>query len=331
MDVPPLTELSSLALADTDGPWLMPDGVFALKISLRGKEGGMMPSSSEIRWRPELPDCMRTEPFRVFLRRGSTAVYLGMASLERPRRVRLAEPLPEDAWRAFVAAATAPPPPSPAGALTEITKASTAEACIAALGVFLDRWHGPQATVAAENAAAYAISPPILQRFYALARGRSFFAHNRMVGLKDLRDKDGKMVFYIENQGCCTWAIDAGASEDPPVWVRTNDAGAAWERECDRLSLFVLQAAIFEHTMAPPFSASTEALSPRALAKLTKLVPPFAAPAWQSSGTRFYAGSDLIGFANPSDNVFEVYLAGHTRDPFEAIESLIAGWPNVAI
>jgi hypothetical protein len=60
----PLTEYSADQLrtgVGLDGPCLMPDGAFALFISLRGKDGGRMPSPSELYWGRDVPDALTCE------------------------------------------------------------------------------------------------------------------------------------------------------------------------------------------------------------------------------------------------------------------------------
>jgi hypothetical protein len=37
----------------------------------------------------------------------------------------------------------------------------------------------------------------------------------------DITVEDGKLVFYVENQGVCQWATSGGdGGDDAPVWIR---------------------------------------------------------------------------------------------------------------
>lgn len=264
MQLVPLTEYTfdQLRIGLTlDGPCVMPDGTFALLVSLRGKDGGAMPSPSELHWSRDVPDKMRTAPSHLFLRREgaeASAVYLGQIAFVktgRPARdgyrilFRLTEALPEPPWRELVA----------------------------------------------EN---------------------------------DLVVKDGKLVFYVENQGVCEWAIELGV-DDPPVLVRSNAPSDPWLQDAPTLSGFLIQAVLFETVLcAAPFSASSDGADAAALRKLKRHAKPIALPPWADK-TEFLAANGLIGFVVPDADVFRIELAAHERAAFEAIEALVADWPNV--
>jgi hypothetical protein len=327
-----------------DGPCLLHDGTFALFVSLRGKDGGTMPSPSELRWSRDLPDRMRVEPVHVFFRRGDEgALYLGTASFVRagsPRRegfeisFRLSEPLPEPVWRGLVSAANAPPPPSPEEAIVALTGRSTAEDRVRAMEIFVERWYAP-ITAEASKASNPLERTPLelpepLRRLYGLAAKRDLFGQNRLVKAEDLAVEDGKLGFYIENQGVCVWAVDHPAGHDPPVFVRGNAWGDPWVEEAPTLSGFVIQMVIFEAVLcAGHFSARHDGLTASELRKLQRKVAPLVLPPWSSSKTQFVGKGGIVGFVFPDADLFQVELAARDRASFEAIEDLISEWPDL--
>lgn len=303
------------AEVEVDGPCLLADGTFALFVSLRGEDALLSPSLAG--WPREVPARMRSEPVWIFLRRAENALCLGRAMFGPKRHgfkatFLLDEPLPEATWRALVEQATAPPPPPPEEALAELGLSSTGRERLAALEVFVARWHGPVVSRATS----------LLDRFRELAA--PLVRHNALVAPEDV---DGKRIFYVENQGVCTWALE-GEGEDPPVVVRQNEYGAAWQRESPSLSAFLVGVALFEATLAAPHRAHTDALSASQLRGLQKKVPALAFAAWSASKVRFLAGHGVIGFAAPDADVFQVDLAARDEHAFDPLARSLATWPE---
>ena len=327
MELVPLTDYTAQQLGagvSVDGPCLMKDGMFALFVSLRGKDGGTMPSPAELRWPRGIPDRMRAEPVRLFLRKDREergATYLGTMSFVKTGLFRLAAPLAESIWRQLVAEATRPPPPPPDEAITALTNESTTAERIHALRIFVERWYG------GDDGEVSVDAPAPLREVHRLASKRNVFGQNRLVPANDLVVEDGKMIFYVENQGVCSWAIDP-TLDDPPVLVRSND-GEAWSIEAPTLSGFLIQAVIFETTLcAGYFGAATDEADEAELRKVRRHLGPIALPPWTSNKTEFFASHGIIGFAYAEAGAVHIELAAHDREPLEAIEELIADWPN---
>jgi hypothetical protein len=208
----PLAEYTSDQLragVSLDGPCLMRDGTFALFVSLRGKEGGVMPSPSELQWPRDVPDKMRSEPARLFLRRDraeQAAMYLGTIAFVRTGRpardgfrilFRLSEPLPEATWRELVAAAAAPPPPAPEEAIAALTLQSTTTDRMEAMRVFVERWYGPITGDAPTGATAAPLPvppnvPEPLRQLHELTAKRQIFGQNSLVKANELRWKTAR-------------------------------------------------------------------------------------------------------------------------------------------
>jgi hypothetical protein len=339
-----LTEYTSDQLnvgVSLDGPCLMRDGTFSFFVSLRGKDGGAMPSPSELHWGRDVPDRLRAEPAHLFVRTDRaerSATYLGTIAFVRvgsPARdgfkilFRLSEPLPEATWRALVSTANAPPPPAPEEAIAGLTSESTTDDRVAAMRVFVERWYGTTEANIPPLTVPLSLPAP-LRALHELTAKRSIFGQNRLVEARDLVVEDGKMVFYVENQGVCLWAIEP-VGDDPPVFVRGNSSSAdPWNEEAPTLSGFLIQALIYDTVLcAPFFGASTDGADAEELRKLERHVAPLALPAWTWSKIRFLGSNGIVGFAHADADLFQVELAAHDREPFEAIEDLLSEWPNL--
>ncbi len=145
-------ERLGLDTSSLDGPFLRPDGTLALLVSLRGKDGGSMPSPRELQWRRDVPPRMRTEQVRVFLRVGDRGVlYLGDAMFARrgkPERdgfrtlFTFEEPIDDATFDSVIAEISAAPPPPAEEAIVALAVESTTAERMDAMRVFLERWFG---------------------------------------------------------------------------------------------------------------------------------------------------------------------------------------------
>jgi hypothetical protein len=327
-------DLARLGMGDDalDGPFVMEDGAFGLLVSLRGKDGGALASTSELRWPRDVPPRMREAEARVFVRRGPRALYLGLARVTgrgKPARdgfkvaFGLAEPLDEATFRAIVAGANAPPRPAPEEAIAALEVPGTTEARVAAMRVFLERWFD-----CTGGAPVPSIAPAPLRELHRLTAGRDLCAQNRLVAPGELELRDGKIVFYVENQGVCVWAVDA-EGDDPAVYRRASEANAPWLLETWQLSSFLIELLVYEAVLGAPFSAGHDGVDVRALAKVARVVAPLPLPTWRASGVIFYGHGGVIGFAFPNGDVFEVRLGARERTRFEPLERIVADWTDI--
>lgn len=328
--------LSEIGASDDalDGPFLLPSGELGLLFSLRGKDGGTMPSPSELRWHRDVPSSAKLAPVHLFLRRGERILYLGAARFLRRGRpaldgyklaFELTDPLDEGAWRALVSRASAALPPPAEESISLLTKGSTTDERLAAMRVFVERWFGPATTpvdVPAE------VPRPLRAVFEATA-GHRVCSQNLLLAPDRLEHDapSAKLVFYVENQGVWRWATEPDA-EDPPVYVRSSEQSAPWEKESDSLSAFLIQALLLEATFGAPFGASHDGLKARELAKLTKKVRPLSIPSWTSSKTRFFGAGGVIGFATPQGPDAMVWIGAKERERLEPLEALLRDWPD---
>src|SRR6185369_9726820 len=88
--------------------------------------------------------------------------------------------------------------------------------------------------------------PKVLREFYLMAGNHEAIncSHNQLlVGYQEI--EDNKLIFYDENQGVCSWAIDLSdiKKDDPPVWIGQLIEGQdelEWYIEFETLSDFLL-------------------------------------------------------------------------------------------
>ncbi len=294
-----------------------------------------MPSPSDVAWPRDVPANARNESVRVFLRRSTGIIYLGNAQVVRrgqPTRdgfkflFALSEPLAEAFWQEVVAAANAAPAPAPEEAITSLLPASTTADRVAALRVFCERWHGCSANAPPLETSCTAPGP--LRALYGLIQGHVVCVQNHLLAPDKVEVEEGRLVFYVENQGVCSWATEPDG-DDPPVFVRLDGRGNPWKLESDSLSAFLIQMLLLEAVFAAPFGASKEELEPRPFAKLKRLVPSLPLPPWASSKTDFIGGGGVIGFVS-GDPIrgFDVELAAKEQIRFEPLESLLLDWEN---
>ena len=325
-----------------DGPFILPDGGFGLLVSLKGKDGGAMPSPSELTWGRDIPTRARTEPIHVFFRAGEEATYLGVARVAgrgRPAndgyqvKLGLVEPLNQETWRRLVDRASAPPL-EPEEAVTKLTTPSSTSDRVGALQVFAHRWFG-----CSMEALPMVVScgPALLGVLHGIIAGGRICTQNKLVAPEDLErsttwhgleEVDDKVIFYVENQGVCVWATEP-EGDDPPVYRRMNEWNAAWVRESETLSGFFIEMLLLEAVYGAPFGARDDGLDARELANLAKRVLPVPIEPWAASGTHFYGYGGVIGFSYADGERFHVELGARDRLFLEPLEELVADWSDV--
>nr|HPH69031.1 hypothetical protein [Kofleriaceae bacterium] len=208
-----------------DGPFFMSNGQFGLLVSLRGKDGGALPSCSELRWSRDLPPAARSAPLQIFVRQKNGMLALGPAQIARRGQLTrdgykvalaFAEPLPAALWSHLVEAALRPLAPAPEELIATLTTSSTTSERIAAMRMFAARWFNCPADA---QPLAHELPLPLpLRTLYALVAEHPVDAQNQLVAATALVVEDDRIAFYIENQGVCSWATSV-AADDPPVYV----------------------------------------------------------------------------------------------------------------
>jgi hypothetical protein len=187
-----------------------------------------------------------------------------------------------------------------------------------AMELLLASWHGPRAVepMTSEQAGSTKMPGP-LRRFYGILGGwRNVVVQNVVLAPPEMphlaqekwataRVDDGKLVFYVENQGVCEWATSLEDTDEAPVWIRGSTLGGElsdWTLEEPPLSVFLLQLLVFEAIMGAPNGASVAWLDRQALAQIVEPLDRLQTGPWRwpSYPGEFYAGDRVLAFAGPN-------------------------------
>jgi hypothetical protein len=142
-----------------------------------------------------------------------------------------------------------------------------------------------------------------------------------------MREGD-RVVFYVENQGACSWMTSGFHRDDGPVWAEVTEGEAVIEEE--PLSRFLVTVAIMEAVFGSPEGASVawihrDRLTPD-LGSLRRL--PFAPWRGFPEGATFYASDDLLAVSclNPtpeSNEYLSVWVGARDKSALSALDSII--------
>jgi hypothetical protein len=138
--------------------------------------------------------------------------------------------------------------------------------------------------------------PASLREFYEFAGNwPGVIVQNRLLPPSEMWTEDGKLVFYVENQGVDIWATAPTETPDAPVWVRENDPGESWFEE-EPLSRFLLQLVVYETIMGAREGAMAAWLPLAEMEQLSRRVHELPLAPWHRPlyPTRFYAGERVL-------------------------------------
>jgi len=170
--------------------------------------------------------------------------------------------------------------------------------------------------------------PEILKRWYSWAGQRTEIMSGQN-SLKEPRElkvlDDGRLLFYVENQGCYLWAIEPHV-DDPPVFGQ-ECGGKTWQSLGYSLSQHLMLACIFEAVMRSPYGAWDAGLGERAMIKLAEVMRPLPIAQWGWCEMQFWAGNGVFGMIadNGSDQNgrrFGVYLGAKSEEPLTFLKSI---------
>jgi hypothetical protein len=188
---------------------------------------------------------------------------------------------------------------------------------------FAYAWHGPPRAAAAEEPGDV---PEPLRRFYDVAgRWPSLVVHNALV--RPPKGEGDRAVFYVENQGVCSWMTIRSRQDDARVWAEVEGEAVVEE---EPLSRFLVTVAILEAVFGSPDGASAAWLRRDRLSgdlgSLRRL--PFAPWCGFPEGATFYASDDLlaVSYLNPtpeSDEYLSVCVGARDQSALSAVDSII--------
>jgi hypothetical protein len=152
-------------------------------------------------------------------------------------------------------------------------------------------------------------------------------------------DQDGRLLFYVENQGVYLWSTILDG-DDPPVWGKFNESSKPWTEEGMSLSEFLIGVCLFESIIKAPFGASAacaeQAIVNEISGELTPL--PLAPWHWQGYPSRFYAKSGAFMFVCPNGDkhgnpAYSIWIAAKTEQPLAFLKPIVNDqtWEYIAL
>ena len=163
---------------------------------------------------------------------------------------------------------------------------------------FLNAWYGPPSGQEGPvKGAGFEVEDADLIRWWGIASRWNvpLIRFNQIVRPEDLRSRDGKVVFLMENQGGAVWSF----SEDPAARTVFVDHGDGWSRTGLSVGDFLAQMTICEaaHGAASKFSFGDLSDAPSELiGRIAADVPSFDAGrlGWVSSEWKMYVLDDCL-------------------------------------
>jgi hypothetical protein len=127
-----------------------------------------------------------------------------------------------------------------------------------------------------------------------------------------LAPKNGRLLFYAENQGVYQWCT-LPHGDDPPVFGRWECRGR-WAREeltlSEHLIVMCLFEAVFSHAK---YGASIAWLEEESFKEIFKNNEPLAIRPWRWLGMRFYVRQGVFACVAENRNPKQKYRAGEKR------------------
>lgn len=130
--------------------------------------------------------------------------------------------------------------------------------------------------------------------------------------------RDGKLQFYVENQGVFVWGTEV-RGEDPPVYGR-EDESEPWLEEGTCVTEHLLMACLFEAVMSHArYGASSGFMPWGAFKVLERELPALKLGAWgMAGGLRFYARGGAVMCAARNDRGgeagYSVFIGSKTEE-----------------
>jgi hypothetical protein len=224
-------------------------------------------------------------------------------------------------------------------ALARLQQPTTLHDRLAILRELVEFWHGPiQPEDGMSDSESTSLPMPFPLRWWYRWAGRRteiMTGQNWLLIPRDfehryrmLRVQNGRLVFYVENQGVYEWAT-LQHGEDPPVFGRLEGRGR-WANEGITLSEHLILACLFEAVMChAKYEASVAWLEQEKLRELIRHVPLLAIRGWRWGKTRFFAGRGA--FMNVCENrpgdgtkgYYSVSIGAKTEQPLQFLRPFV--------
>ncbi|HET6324401.1 MAG TPA: hypothetical protein VFG04_06850 [Planctomycetaceae bacterium] len=162
---------------------------------------------------------------------------------------------------------------------------------------------------------------------------------NRLLTPTELAvDEEGRLTFYMENQGVYVWSTLA-EGEDPPVSGMFEEIPPTWTEEDMSLSEFLVEVCLFEAILSAQFGAAAGCASQTTLDRLRPELPllPLAPWRWPNYPSQFFAREGAFAFVAPYEHrgevAFSIWIGAKTSRPLSFLEGMVGDpeWEHVAL
>jgi hypothetical protein len=228
--------------------------------------------------------------------------------------------------------------------LQSLDRAQSVHDRLAILRRLAEYWHGPIGPgegFSEEELRRKSVPFPLRWWYQLAGRHESILSgQNKLLEPDELKlDQDGRLLFYVENQGVYLWSTTLHG-DDPPVFGKFNEAAIPWTQEGMALSEFLIGACLFQAIMQAPFGASAAWAEDATLSQISAdLAPlPLAPWRWPSSPSRFFARNGAFMFASPNDDnqgnkAFSLRIGAKTERPLAFLKAIVEPktWEYIAV
>ncbi len=135
-------------------------------------------------------------------------------------------------------------------------------------------------------------------------------SQNQWVSPDELAAEDGRLVFYVENQGVCVWAT-APSEANGPMWVQ-DASEEMWREESPALDGFLLQAMIFETVAGAPWGGLVSWCEKKDALKVCATMTRLTLAPTARLG-ELYAGEDLLMTRVPNGDGDTLWIGARTQ------------------
>jgi hypothetical protein len=223
-------------------------------------------------------------------------------------------------------------------ALARLQQPTTVHDRLAILHQLVEFWHGSiQPEDGMSDTEMTSLPLPLPLRFWyrwAGKREEIMTGQNILLVPRDFQNKhrmlqviNGRLLFYVENQGVYQWAT-LQHGDDPPVFGRYEGRGR-WAREGVTLSEHLILMCLFEaitcHAKYKAFSTWVEEPKFR---EIVRQIPPLGVGPWRWIGAMFFAGCGAFMDAHENGVVdgtkgYSVSIGAKTPDPLQFLKPLM--------
>jgi hypothetical protein len=232
-------------------------------------------------------------------------------------------------------------------ALDRLRQQTTVRDRLAILQQVVEFWHGPIRPEDGLTDAEMTSQPlPLpLRWWYRFAGKRSeiMSGQNILFAPRDFQNKyrmlrviNGRLFFYVENQGVYQWSTLL-EGDDPPVFGRYEGRGR-WAKEGVTLSEHLFLMCLFEAVMChATYVASASWLPEHKLREIIHTIPPLAVGPWRWIDMTFFArrGAFMCTARHPLDKgtkEYSVWIGAKTPEPLQFLKPLVdEKWERVAL